>query len=149
MLLPLASITFLITGNEYFIFIDLLHIIGLAYSIKLYYNRFKNYTYSNQLGYAILLLFTIVFFSLLFTSFVEGVSLLDALVMVSNAFTSNGYTVLGNTIPGKIDSVILVWSGYVLSGVSTATLTAAIILKNIDKRFNDFEDKLDEIRKDK
>jgi len=83
----------------------------------------------------------------LFTSFVEGVSLLDALVMVSNAFTSNGYVVLGQSIPGKIDSVLLVWSGYVLSGVSTATLTAAIILKNVNKRLDKFEDKLDEISK--
>lgn len=148
-LLPLPSITYLLTGNELYILLDLFHIIGLGYSIKLYYNKFKNYTSVNQLGYAILLLFTIVFISLIFTSIVEGVPILDALVMVSNAFTSNGYVVLGQTIGGKIDSVVLVWSGYVLSGVSTATLTAAIILKGLDKRFNEFDKKLDEIKEKK
>ena len=46
--------------------------------------------------------------------------------MVSNAFTSNGYAILGTTPGGKINSVILVWSGYIISGAATATLTAAI-----------------------
>lgn len=148
-LLPLPSMTFLLTENSLFMLLDLIHIIALAYCIKLYYNRFKEYTYSNGLGYTILLLFTIIFVSLFFTSFAENVSLLDAMVMVSNAFTSNGYTILGSTIPGKINSIVLVWGGYILSGVSTATLTAALILKRTDKKFKELENLIKEEKEKK
>ena len=74
---------------------------------------------------------------------VEGVNPLDSLVMVSNAFTSNGYAVLGKTIPGKINSLFLVWSGYLISGVGTATLTAAILTRHFNRKF----DKLEELIK--
>ena len=83
------------------------------------------------------------------TSIAEDVSLLDALVMVSNAFTSNGYTVLGKTIVGKLNSILLVWGGYVISGVSTATLTAALILKHQDKKFKELEELIKEEKKEK
>ena len=79
------------------------------------------------------------------TSFVEGVNMLDALVMSSNAFTSNGYAVLGNSIPGKLDSLILVWGGYLISGVSVATLTSAILMKYFDSKFEDFDRRFKEM----
>ena len=59
--------------------------------------------------------------------------------MVSNAFTSNGYAILGNSIPGKLNALILVWGGYILSGVGTATLTAAILMKHFNNKFDETE----------
>ena len=97
------------------------------------------YTESNGLGIAIILLFSLVFLSFLSTQVVEDVNPLDALVMVSNAFTSNGYAVLGSSIIGKLNAIILVWGGYILSGVGTATLTAAILTKHFNKRFDELE----------
>lgn len=66
--------------------------------------------------------------------------------MVSNAFTSNGYALLGDTTGGKINSIILVWSGYILSGAATATLTVSILLRRIKKRFRAYDEKLDELQ---
>ena len=70
---------------------------------------------------------------------VENVSPLNSLVMVSNAFTSNGYSILGSSGWGKINSLVLVWSGFLLSGVGTATLTVAIVMKHVDKEFDRLE----------
>ena len=70
---------------------------------------------------------------------VEQVSPLNSLVMVSNAFTSNGYSILGASGWGKINSLFLVWSGFFLSGVGTATLTVAIVMKHVDKEFDRLE----------
>ena len=67
--------------------------------------------------------------------------------MVSNAFTSNGYAILGDTPGGKINSIILVWSGYILSGAATATLTVAIFARHYHDRFNSYDEKLDEMKK--
>ena len=110
------------------------------YFIKVYYDRFKEYTESNGLGITIILLFVLVFVSFFITQIDEGVNPLDALVMVSNAFTSNGYAVLGSSIPGKINSVFLVWGGYILSGVGTATLTAAILVRHFNHKFDELEE---------
>ena len=60
--------------------------------------------------------------------------------MVSNAFTSNGYAVLGDTPIGKLNSLFLVWGGYILSGVGTATLTAALLSRHFNKRFEELEE---------
>ena len=65
--------------------------------------------------------------------------------MVSNSFTSNGYAVLGSSVPGKINSIFLVWSGYLLSGVGTATLTAGILINHYKKKLREINDKLDAI----
>jgi hypothetical protein len=65
--------------------------------------------------------------------------------MVSNAFTSNGYAVLGSSGVGKLNSILLVWSGYIISGVGTATLAAAIILKHSHKREKELNRRLDEL----
>ncbi len=75
----------------------------------------------------------------------EGVDPLDSMVMVSNAFTSNGYAVLGSSGMGKLNSLILVWGGYIISGVGTATLTAAILIKHNKKCEEELNKRLDEL----
>ena len=92
------------------------------------------------MGIAIILLFLIIFISFLATQVAEGANALDSLVMVSNAFTSNGYAVLGNSIAGKLDAIVLVWAGYILSGVGTATLTAAILTRHFNSKFEELEE---------
>ena len=51
----------------------------------------------------------------------------------------NGYGIFGSTIPGKLNSLLLVWGGYVISGASAATLTAVILTKHFKKRFKELE----------
>ena len=123
-LIPLGSLGVLYLG-EYYVIIDAIHLMTLAYFIKVYFNKFVEYT---------------VFISFLFTIVVEDVSPLDSLNMVSNAFTSNGYTVLGKTGLGKADAIFLVWSGFLLSCVGTATLTVSLIVKHVDRKFDKLED---------
>ena len=60
--------------------------------------------------------------------------------MVSNAFTSNGYAVLGTSPIGKLNSLFLVWGGYILSGVGTATLSAALVARHFNKKFETLEE---------
>lgn len=150
-LIPLFSLLYMSFNDHAILMLALMaiHFLGLAYVIEVYYAKFINYTESNGLGISILLLFGIVFFSFISTSFAEGKGLLDSLVMVSNAFTSNGYAVLGETAVGKINSLFLVWGGYILSGVGTATLTAALLSRHFNKRFEKLEEKIDNINKDK
>ena len=114
---------------------------------KVYFDKFVEYTDTNSLGITIMLLFSIVFVSFFITMIVEGVNPLDSLVMVSNAFTSNGYAILGSTSPGVLTSTFLVWSGYIISGVGTATLAAAIVHRNSKKKFQKLEDKIDNLEK--
>ena len=127
LLVPFGSLTYMLFG---FIFL---------YFIKYYFDKFREYTTSNGLGLAVILLFSIIFISFFITQFAEHVNALDSLVMVSNAFTSNGYTVLGKTIPGKLNSLFLVWGGYIISGAGTATLTAAILIRHFNKRVEELE----------
>ena len=143
LLIPFGAITYLFYGITLVSYLDLIHIPVFLYLIKYYYDDFKKYTETNSLGITIVLLFAIVFISFIFTAFIESENPLDALVMVSNAFTSNGYAVLGKTIPGKLNSIFLVWGGYLISGVGTATLTAAILTRHFNKKF----DKLEELIK--
>ena len=140
LLVPYGSLTYLLFGNTLVGFLDFLHVPIFIYIIKIYYDKFREYTESNGLGIAIILLFLIVFFSFLATQVAEGANALDSLVMVSNAFTSNGYAVLGNSIAGKLDAIVLVWAGYILSGVGTATLTAAILTKHFNSKFEELEE---------
>ena len=146
LLIPYGSLTYIVFGNTLVGLIDFIHIPVFAYFLKVYYDKFREYTESNGLGIAIILLFAIVFISFLTTQIVEGVNPLDALVMVSNAFTSNGYAVLGSSIPGKLNSIVLVWGGYLLSGVATATLTATILINHFSKRLDEEDRKLEEIK---
>lgn len=145
LLIPFGTVSFLISDFSILSLFTFSHIIAMVYMIKVYYGKFNEYTRNHGLGIAILLLFAIVFISMYITSFVEGVNMLDALVMSSNAFTSNGYAVLGNSVPGKLDSLVLVWGGYLLSGVSVSTLTAAILMKYFDRKFKDYDNRFDEL----
>ena len=140
LLVPYGSLTYLLFGNTLVGLLDFLHVPIFIYIIKIYYDKFREYTESNGLGIAIILLFLIVFFSFLATQVAEGANALDSLVMVSNAFTSNGYAVLGNSIAGKLDAIVLVWAGYILSGVGTATLTAAILTRHFNSKFEELEE---------
>lgn len=141
LLVPYGALNFVLTSTlTISSFLDIGHTIIFVYIVKLYYDKFREYTESNGLGIAVILLFTLIFVSFIFTQFVEGVNPLDALIMVSNAFTSNGYAVLGDSIMGKLNSLLLVWGGYVLSGVGTATLTAAILTRHFNKRFDHLEE---------
>ena len=141
-LIPLSSLLHSTLDDPAILLVILLavHFIGLAYVIKVYYGKFIHFTESNGLGISILLLFGLVFVSFIFTSFAEGKNLLDSLVMVSNAFTSNGYAVLGDTPIGKLNSLFLVWGGSILSGVGTATLTTALLSRHFNKRFEELEE---------
>ncbi len=143
-LIPFGSLTVFLSNYSLLMFLDIMHIAILIYFIKVNFDKFMEYTHSNGLGITILLLFLIVFFSFLFTIVNEGVSALDSLVMVSNAFTSNGYAVLGSSIIGKVNSIFLVWGGYIISGAGTATLTAAILIKRFNKRFRELERLIEE-----
>ncbi|MBE6486729.1 MAG: hypothetical protein E7Z85_07820 [Methanosphaera stadtmanae] len=150
-LMPFISFDYLVLdSSELFLWILLIiHFIALVYMVLYFYRRFKRYTKSNGLSYSILMLFGIIFFSFIWTAFVEEVSLLDSLIMVSNAFTSNGYAILGTTIAGKINGLFLVWAGYVLSGVGTATLTLALITRYYNKKFDELKEMIEELKEEK
>ena len=60
--------------------------------------------------------------------------------MVSNAFTSNSFDPAGKSMIGKLDSLVLAWGGFILSGVGTATLAVSIIMGYVNRRFDDIED---------
>ena len=147
-LIPLGSLSHLIFNSLWLSLLDLFHCIVFAYFIKQYYKKFFEYTEDNSLGITIMLLFLIVFVSFLITIVVEGVSPIDSIAMVSNAFTSNGYAVLGSTGFGKLNAIFLVWSGFVLSGVGTATLTVAIVMSHVNDKFNHLEDLVKKNKKD-
>jgi hypothetical protein len=148
LLIPFGSLTYMFFDFTLIGFLDLIHLPIFIYLMKYYYDNFKRYTENNSLGITIVLLFLIIVISFFFTIFVEGVNPLDSLVMVSNAFTSNGYAVLGSTIPGKINSLFLVWSGYLISGVGTATLTAALLIKHFNRKFEKLEELIEKNNKD-
>ena len=138
-LVPFGSINFLIFGMTYVNLVDFIHAPLYLYFVKMYYHKFIEFTETNSLGITIILLYSIIFISFIITMVVEQVSPLNSLVMVSNAFTSNGYSILGASGWGKINSLFLVWSGFFLSGVGTATLTVAIVMKHVDKEFDRLE----------
>lgn len=150
-IIPYSSMDYMILDNSLIISTILftIHLIALFYVNIYFYKKFKKFTETQGLSYTILLLFGIVLLSFIFTSIVESVNLLDSLVMVSNAFTSNGYAILGNTIPGKLNSIFLVWAGYILSSVGTATLTLGLTVKYYNKRFDKMEEMIQELKDDK
>ena len=147
LLLPIGSITFIIFDFSLVQLVDIIHAPIFLYFMKVYYDKFKEYTETNGLGITIVLLFLIIFISFIVTIIVEGVQPFDSLVMVSNAFTSNGYAILGKSPLGKLNSLFLVWGGYILSSVGTATLTAAILTKHFNKKFNKLEELIKENNK--
>ena len=137
--IPYASLAYLLFGLTVVGLVDFVHIVLLIYSIKFYYDNFKRFTEVNSLGLAVILLFIIIFISFFITQFAEHVNPLDSMVMVSNAFTSNGYSVLGRSTPGKINSIFLVWGGYLIASAGTATLTAAVLIRYFNKRLEQLE----------
>ena len=140
LLVPYGSLCYVFFRFQPIALLEFIHIPVFLYMVKYYYDKFREYTQTNSLGVTIVLLFAIIFISFLVTVTLERGNPLDSLVMVSNAFTSNGYAVLGSTIPGKINSIFLVWSGYIISGVGTATLTVAILTKYFNKRLDELEE---------
>ena len=146
LIIPYEAIA-LFVFNESIILLPLsaIHVLVYAYFIKVYFDKFRQYTETNSLGITIILLFSIIFVSFIVTCFAENVDPLSSLVMVSNAFTSNGYAILGNTDVGKLTAIVLVWGGYTISGVGTATLTVAILSRHYKKRENELNKRLDEL----
>ena len=138
-LIPFGSINGIVFGDSSLIWIDLFHILGYFYFMQVYYRRFVKFTKSMGLGISVLLLFSIVWVSFLVTMLAEGVSPLESITMVSNAFTSNSYEASGNSVVGKLDSLILAWGCFLLSSVGTATLAASIVKKQVDQQFDDME----------
>ena len=139
LLVPYGALSYVLFDISLVSLFELIHIVGFIYFAKVNYDKFMEYTNSNGLGITIILLFVIIFASFFITQYTEGVNALDSLVMVSNEFTGNGFAIFGDTIAGKLNSLLLVWGGYVISGVGAATLTAAILIKHFNKRFKELE----------
>ncbi len=139
LLIPYGALHLLLFNVDLIIILDLIHVLVFIYFAKLNFDKFMEYTNSNGLGVTIVLLFVIIFVSFFITQYAERVNALDSLVMISNEFTGNGYGIFGETILGKLNSLLLVWAGYVISGVSAATLTAAILRRHFKKRFAELE----------
>lgn len=119
---------------------NIIHLFVFLYFIRRYYIKFLNYTRNNQLGLTILLLTTLLFVTFIITIITEKVTVLESINMVSNAFASNGYLVSGTTPFGIINETIIVWGGYIFSGVATATLTATILIKHFESKFKYYGD---------
>lgn len=149
LLIPFGSITRLAFGMSLIILLDLFHIFAYVYFIQFYYRKFVEYTESNSLGIAVLLLYSIILVSFLFTILAEDVSPLDSIVMVTNAFTSNSFEASGNSIVGKLNSLILAWGGFLLSSVGTATLSVSIVKEYVNRQFDDMEELIKSKQKEK
>lgn len=119
---------------------NIIHLFVFLYFIRRYYIKFLNYTRNNQLGLTILLLTTLLFVTFVITIITENVTVLESINMVSNAFASNGYVVSGTTPLGIINETLIVWGGYIFSGVATATLTATILIKHFESKFKHYGD---------
>ena len=146
-LIPLASISSIVFGPSLLGYWDLIRIPALLYLAVHFYHKFLEFTEENRLGKLILILVSIIFTCLVLTIFLEDQNPINSLAMVSNAFTSNGYAVLGDSTGGVLTSTFLVWSGYVISGVATATLAAEIVHRNSKKKFEKLEEKIDNLEK--
>ncbi|WP_432645552.1 hypothetical protein [Methanobrevibacter sp.] len=128
--------------NMFFFVLTLIHVVAGIYFTRYYFKKFLHFTKVKGLGYTAVLLFIILGIAFVFTIFTEGTGVLDSVVMVSNAFTSNGYAILGNSSLGKFTDVVLVWSGYVLSSVGTATLSFALLKRYFDRKINKLEEEV-------
>ncbi len=144
LVVPYGSLSYLLFNSGYEIFLIIIHILTFIYFAKQSFDKFMEYTHSNGLGITIILLFTIIFVSFFVTQYSENVNPLDSLVIASNEFTGNGYSVFGDTIAGKMNSLLLVWGGYVMSGVGAATLTAAILTRHFKKEFKELRELIEE-----
>lgn len=140
LLIPFASIIGLLFGNDVFSFLNIFHILGYLYFAQLYYRKFLKETQSRGFGISIVVTFTILLVSFLFTILAEGVSPMDSMTMVSNAFTSNSFDATGKIMIGKINSLVLAWGGFILSIVGTATLAVSVVMKYVSREFNDMKE---------
>ena len=145
--MPLASISALVFGSTLLGYWDFIRIPTLLYMVVVLYHRFLDYTDENGLEKLILILVSIIFTCLVLTILLENQNPINSLAMTSNAFTSNGYAVLGDTPGGILTSTFLVWSGYIISGVGTATLAATIVHRNSKKKFEKLEAKIDNLER--
>ena len=143
-LVPYGSLVYPLFGISLVIFADFIHAFIFIYFAKINLDKFVEYTNSNALGITIILLFAVIFAGFFITQYSEGVNALDSIVIVSNQFTGNGYSVFGNTISGKLNSLLLVWGGYILSGVGAATLTAALVIRHFKKEFEELRQLIEE-----
>ena len=148
LLIPFGSITRLIFADGVLVLFDLFHIFGYLYLIQVYYRKFVEYTENNGLGITIILLFTIILVSFLFTIYVENVSPMDSMTMVSNAFTSNSFDASGKIMAGKLNSLLLAWSGFILSGVGTATLAVSMVMRYVTRQFDDMKELIKQKQKE-
>ncbi len=147
LIMPLVSISYLVFGESLLGYWNFIRIPILLYVVIKLYHRFIEYTEENRLEKLILILISIVFTCLVVTIIVENQNPINSLGMVSNAFTSNGYAVLGGSPGGVLTSTFLVWSGYIISGVGTATLAAAIVHRNSKRKFEKLEEKIDNLER--
>lgn len=143
-LVPYGSLVYPLFGISLVIFADFIHAFIFIYFAKINLDKFVEYTNSNALGITIILLFAVIFAGFFITQYSEGVNALDSIVIVSNQFTGNGYSVFGNTISGKLNSLLLIWGGYILSGVGAATLTAALLIRHFKKEFEELRQLIEE-----
>ena len=144
LLVPYGSLAYPLFGPTIVIIADFIHALIFIYIAKLNLDKFVEYTNSNALGLTIILLFVVIFAGFFIAQYSEGVNALDSIVIVSNQFTGNGYSVFGNTISGKLNSLLLVWGGYVLSGVGAATLTATLLIRHFKKEFEELRKLIEE-----
>ncbi len=145
LLVPYGSLYYLLFNTSLIGLIDLIHVPVFLYFMKYYYDKFRDYTESRGLKITVLLLFSVIFVSFIITSIVENVNPLDSIVLVTNAFTSNGYAVLGNSEIGKLNSAILAWMGFIMAGVGTASLTVAVLKNHFKKQFKEYDAKLEDL----
>ncbi|MBQ6813494.1 MAG: hypothetical protein IJP12_02525 [Methanobrevibacter sp.] len=145
--MPLASLSSLMFGRSIILFWDFIRIPTLMYMVVHYYNRFAEFTKENGLDKLILILLSVIYFCMVITVIVENENPLYSLTMVTNAFTSNGYAVLGKSSIGALTQTVLAWSGYILGGIGTATLAAAIIQRNSKKKYEKLEKKIDNLER--
>lgn len=144
-LLPIVSISYILFGGSLIRYWDFIRIPILLYLVVIFYNKFIDYTERNNLGKTILILLSIIYTGILLTIVLEKQNPIDAVAMVTNAITSNGYAALGDSEGGVLTSVFLAWGGYIISGVATATLAADIIHRNSRKKFRNMETKIDNL----
>ena len=143
-LIPYGSLVYPLFGLSLVILADFIHAFIFIYFAKLNLDKFVEYTNSNALGITIVLLFAVIFAGFFITQYAEGANALDSLVIVSNQFTGNGYSAFGSTISGKLNSLLLVWGGYILSGVGAATLTAALLIRHFKMEFEELRQLIEE-----
>lgn len=63
LVIPYGSLKFILFGHSLIGLMDIIHVPVFFYFIKVYYDKFREYTAANGLGITIILLFTLIFIS--------------------------------------------------------------------------------------